>query len=107
MATTHVPNIAVEAFEEVENYNGLILLNMEQRYSTEIRRSPDNTEYVKVLFLDNHDISEYKILLDTCIDIRKVNVTKSESNAHKGDTLTVYPKPMIDGKSLKNRLRLY
>lgn len=47
---------------------------MEQRYSTEIRRSPDNTEYVKVLFLDNHDISEYKILLDTCIDIRKVKL---------------------------------
>ena len=78
---------------------------MKQRYSTEIRRSPDNTEYVKVFFLDNHDISEYKILLDTCIDIRKVNVTKSESNAHKGDTLTVYPKPMIDGKSLEKSVK--
>ena len=32
---------------------------MKQRYSTEIRKSPDNTEYVKVFFLDNHDISEY------------------------------------------------
>lgn len=35
---------------------------MKQRYSTEIRKSPNNTEYVKVFFLDNHDISEYEIL---------------------------------------------
>lgn len=78
---------------------------MEQRYSTEIRKSPDNTDYVKVFFLNNHDISEYKILLDTCIEVRKVNVTKSESNAHKGDTLTVYPKPMIDGKTLEKSVK--
>lgn len=78
---------------------------MKQRYSTEIRKSPNNTEYVKVFFLDNHDISEYEILLDTCIDVRKVNVTKSESNAHKGDTLTVYPKPMIDGKTLEKSVK--
>lgn len=27
------------------------------------------------------------------------------SNAHKGDTLTVYPKPMIDGKSLEKSVK--
>lgn len=58
-----------------------------------------------MFFLDNQDISECMILLDTCIDIRKVNVTKFESNAHKGDTLTVYPKPMIDGKSLEKSVK--
>lgn len=78
---------------------------MKQRYSTEIRKSPDNTEYVKVFFLDNHDISENKTLLDTCIEVGKINVTKSESNAHKGDTLTVYPKPMIDGKTLEKTIK--
>lgn len=45
---------------------------MKQRYSTEIRKSPDNTEYVKVFFLDNHDISEYKTLIETCIEVKKV-----------------------------------
>ena len=79
---------------------------MKQNYSTEIRKSPDNTEYVKVFFLDNHDISEYETLLETCIEVKNVNVTKSESNAHKGDTLTVYPKPMIDGKTLEKSIQI-
>lgn len=76
-----------------------------QRYSTEIRKSPDEKEYVKVFFLDNHDIREYETLLETCIEVKKVNITKSESNAHKGDTLTVYPKPMIDGKALEKSVK--
>ena len=78
---------------------------MKQSYSTEIRKAPDEEEYVKVFFLDNHDISEYKTLLETCIEVKKVNVTKSDSNAHKGDTLTVYPKPMIDGKTLEKSVK--
>ena len=78
---------------------------MKQRYSTEIRKALGEKEYIKVFFLDNHDISKYKTLLDTCIEVRKVNVTKSESNAHKGDTLTVYPKPMIDGETLEKSVK--
>ena len=33
---------------------------MEQKYSTEIRKAFDK-EYVKVFFLDNHDLNEYKM----------------------------------------------
>lgn len=42
---------------------------MKQRFSTEIRKAPDEKEYIKVFFLDNHDISEYKTLLETCIEV--------------------------------------
>lgn len=80
----------------------LLSKNMAQKFSTEVRKAPENKEYVKVFFLDNHDISEYKALLETCNEVKKVNITPSTSIAHKGDTLTVYPKPMIDGKTLEN-----
>lgn len=58
-----------------------------------------------MFFLDNHDISEYKALLETCNEVKKVNITPSTSIAHKGDTLTVYPKPMIDGKTLEKSVK--
>ena len=76
------------------------------KYSTVIRKAPENKEYVKVFFLDNHDISEYKTLLETCIEVKKVNITPSMSNIHKGDTLTVHPKPMIDGKTLERSVSI-
>lgn len=76
-----------------------------QKYSTEVRRSPDETEYVKVFFLDNHDLSEYKMLLEKCNAVKNVNLTESKSNIHYGDTLTIYPKPMIDGKTLENIIK--
>lgn len=79
---------------------------MIQKYSTVIRKAPENKEYVKVFFLDNHDISEYKTLLETCIEVKKVNITPSMSNIHKGDTLTVHPKPMIDGKTLERSVSI-
>ena len=78
---------------------------MKQRFSTEIRKAPDEKEYIKVFFLDNHDIGEYKTLIETCIEVKKVKITPSMSNAHKGDTLTVYPKPMIDGKTLEKSVK--
>lgn len=75
---------------------------MEQKYSTEIRKAPNNKEYVKVFFLDNNDLIEYKTLLEGCKEVKNVNITKSESKVHGGDTLTVYPKPMVNGKVLEN-----
>ena len=47
-----------------------------------------------------------KALLETCNEIKKVNITSSTSIAHKGDTLTVYPKPMIDGKTLEKSVSI-
>ena len=55
---------------------------MKQRFSTEIRKAPDKKEYIKVFFLDNHDISEYKKILQTCIVVTKLIITLSISNSY-------------------------
>lgn len=78
---------------------------MEQKYSTETRKAFDK-EYVKVFFLDNHDLNEYKTFLEKCKEVKNINITKSESRAHGGDTLTVYPKPMFDGKVLEDIINI-
>ncbi|MEY8686523.1 phospholipase D-like domain-containing protein [Bacteroides sp. AN502(2024)] len=78
---------------------------MKQKFSTEIRTVFDK-EYVKVFFLDNHDLNEYKMLLEKRKEVKSVSITKSESRAHGGDTLTVYPKPMVDGRALEDIINI-
>lgn len=79
---------------------------MKQKYSTEIRKIFDEKEYLKVFFLNNEDLSEYKLLLEKCNEVRNVNITTSESKNHPGATLTVYPKQMIDGQTLNNAVKV-
>ncbi len=79
-------------------------------YSTEIRESPSG-KYLKVFMLDDSVAGELQGLLSTLKEVKNVNITKSQSKAHPGDTLTIYPKAMVDisvlEKLVKNTLETY
>lgn len=79
-------------------------------YSTEIRESPSG-KYLKVFMLDDSVAGELQVLLNTLKEVKNVNITKSQSKAHPGDTLTIYPKPMVNisvlEKLVKNTLETY
>lgn len=79
-------------------------------YSTEIRESPRG-KYLKVFMLDDSVAGELQVLLSTLKEVKNVNITKSQSKAHPGDTLTIYPKPMVNisvlEKLVKNTLETY
>ena len=72
-------------------------MNMQKQicFSTEIRESFDK-KYLKVFFLDDSIVEDAKILIEKLHFVRKVNVTPSTSNDHSGNTLTIYPKTMVD-----------
>lgn len=76
------------------NHNGM---NMQKQinFSTEIRESFDK-KYLKVFFLDDSAVEEAKIIIENLNYVRKVNLTPSHSSEHSGNTLTIYPKPMVD-----------
>lgn len=74
---------------------------MKHNYSTEIRKAPDGKEYLKVFLLDNNNIGVCKSLLEKCKEIRKVNITTTESKGANGDTITVYPKPEVDATTVE------
>lgn len=64
-------------------------------YSTEIRESPRG-KYLKVFMLNDSVAGELQGLLGALREVKNINITKSESKAHPGDTLTIYPKPMVN-----------
>lgn len=72
------------------------------KFSTEIRKAPNNSKYLKVFFLDDSEAKNTQEILLALNEVKTVNITKSESKSHSGDTLTVYPKPMIDIDILDN-----
>lgn len=63
-------------------------------FSTQIRSSFD-TDYVKVFFLDDSVAPRAQEVVQRLNSVRVVNLTRSESSAHPGLSLTVYPKPMV------------
>lgn len=67
---------------------------MKKNYSTEIRETYGN-KYLKVFFANSDEAASVQKALKICNSIKNVNVTHSDSCAHKGDTLTIYPKPMF------------
>lgn len=79
-------------------------------YSTEIRESPSG-KYLKVFMLDDSVAGELQCLLGVLKEVKNINITKSESKAHPGDTLTIYPKPMVNinvlDKIVKQTLETY
>lgn len=79
-------------------------------YSTEIRESPSG-KYLKVFMLDDSVAGELQCLLGVLKEVKNINITKSESKAHPGDTLTIYPKPMVNinvlEKIVKQTLETY
>lgn len=82
----------------IENHTGPIniesVMPKRHRFSTEIRYAFDKP-YVKVFFYDDADASVAKDAVGQLNSVLRVNVTESQSSAHPGNTLTVYPKPMV------------
>ena len=68
-------------------------------YSTEIRESPRG-KYLKVFMLDDSMTEKLQKLLNTLKEVKNVNITESQSNAHPGNTLTIYPKPKVNIETL-------
>lgn len=65
-----------------------------KQFSTEIR-SAFGSDYIKVFFLDDSEVTTAKGVLDNLNCIKRVNITRSESQEHSGKTLTIYPKSMV------------
>lgn len=80
------------------------------RFSTEIREV-SNSKYLKVFFLDDSEAKKTQEILLALKVVKTVNITVSESKLHPGDTLTIYPKPMVDidilDKEVKKSLDSY
>lgn len=83
----------------VENNNGTIIIgtDMHKRrcFSTEIRET-FGKPYVKVYFIDDSIAKDAKEVVERLNVVKKVNVTPSNSKDHLGNTLTVYPKSMVE-----------
>lgn len=85
----------------IENHTGLIniesVMPKRHRFSTEIRYAFDKP-YIKVFFYDDSDVTVAKDVVGALNSVMRVNVTESQSAAHPGNTLTVYPKPMVSAE---------
>lgn len=79
-----------------------VIIMAKNKFSTEIREAPNNSKYLKVFFLDDSEAKNTQEILLALNEVKTVNITNSESKSHSGDTLTVYPKPMIDIDILDN-----
>ena len=71
-----------------------LLMPQNNSFSTEVKKVYE-TSYVKVYFLDDSIAADAKAVVETLNTVRKANITHSNSKAHPGNTLTVYPKPMV------------
>jgi phosphatidylserine/phosphatidylglycerophosphate/cardiolipin synthase-like enzyme len=78
---------------------------MKKEYSIEIRKVHDS-EYLKVFLADETKIQFAKSVIEKCASVRKVNVTNSTSQAHNGDTLTIYGKPMFNIKEIEQEVAM-
>ena len=65
------------------------------KFSTSIRET-FNTKYLKVFFLDDSEAQKTLDIIRAVNEVKNVTVTVSKSTSHPGDTLTIYPKPMVD-----------
>ena len=74
------------------------------KYSTEIRETP-KSKYLKVFFLDDSEARKTQEILMALKEVKTVNITVSESKSHPGDTLTIYPKPMVDIDTLDKEVK--
>ena len=74
------------------------------KFSTEIRETP-NSKYLKVFFLDDSEAKKTRGILLALKEVKTVNITVSESKSHPGNTLTIYPKPMVDIDTLDKEVK--
>lgn len=74
-----------------------------KRFSTEIR-SVCGSNYIKVFFLDDSEVTKAKGVLDNLKCVKRVNITHSESQDHPGNTLTIYPKSMVTAQTCQQEI---
>ena len=83
----------------VENNTGIIIIGADmhkrRNFSTEIKEA-FSKPYIKVYFLDDSVASYAKEVIERLNVVKTVNITPSSSKDHPGNTLTVYPKLMVD-----------
>lgn len=83
----------------VENNTGIIIIGADmhkrRNFSTEIKEA-FSKPYIKVYFLDDSVASYAKEVIERLNVVKTVNITPSSSKDHPGNTLTVYPKSMVD-----------
>lgn len=83
----------------VENNTGIIIIGADmhkrRNFSTEIKQA-FSKPYIKVNFLDDSVASYAKEVIEILNVVKTVNITPSSSKDHLGNTLTVYPKSMVD-----------
>ena len=73
-------------------------------FGTEIRVPFENKPCIKVFFFFVSVAPSAKAVVETLNCVMTVNITESKSKAHPGNTLTVYPKPMVDAKLCENEI---
>lgn len=80
------------------------LMPRNNSFSTELKEIYGKP-YVKVYFLDDSVAPTAQTIVSALNCVMKANVTESKSMAHPGNTLTVYPKPMVDGKNCEKEVK--
>ena len=72
-------------------------------FSTEIREA-FSKPYVKVYFLDDSIAKDAKEVVERLNVVKTVNITLSSSKDHPGNTLTVYPKSMVEAEDCEKEM---
>lgn len=92
----------------VENNTGTIIIGGEtpnkRDFCTEIREAFGKS-YIKVFLIDDSMIEQAKTVVGALNSVKNVNITTSSSSSHRGNTLTIYPKPMVDVKSCEEEVK--
>lgn len=64
-----------------------------------------DSQYLKVFMLDDSVASEWKELLEELKEVKNISITESQSKVHSGETLTIYPKPMVNISDLEKLVK--
>lgn len=91
----------------VENNTGIIIIGADmhkrRNFSTEIKEA-FSKPYIKVYFLDDSVASYAKEVIERLNVVKTVNITPSINKDHPGNTLTVYPKSMVDVENCEKEM---
>ena len=77
---------------------------MENTYSTEVREIYGE-KYLKVFMYDDSVAMELQDVLSSLKGVKNINITESLSKAHPGNTLTIYPKSMVNVETLEKEVK--
>ena len=108
MGGQHIVNQNGSKSVYVENNTGTIIIGantpVKREFCTEIRETFGKS-YIKVFFIDDSIIEQAKTVVEALNCVKNVNVTESLSSVHPGNTLTIYPKSMMDVKSCEEEVK--